>query len=251
MDTKSELKYNFLSQDFGSEDHIPPDLDRYTSIAAGYAQVENAIAVLSDLKECTSYIFYGGMAETLGLCSKGECHHINSIWEEEIFKYIPQDDLEKKHLDELRFVHFLKNRLPENFSDYRLITHISITGSNGQTHHITHRINYIATEVNGSIRLALCIYGFDDGVGPATSYIHNTASGEIFRLEQQDYNDMLSEREKEILQLIDQGRLSKEIADALSISIHTVNRHRQNILSKLGVSNSIEACRIAKRLNLI
>ena len=62
---------------------------------------------------------------------------------------------------------------------------------------------------------------------------------------------MLSEREKEILQLIDQGRLSKEIADALSISIHTVNRHRQNILSKLGVSNSIEACRIAKRLNLI
>ena len=34
--------------------------------------------------------------------------------------------------------------------------------------------------------------------------------------------------------------------NTLSISIHTVNRHRQNILSKLCASNSVEACRIAK-----
>jgi DNA-binding NarL/FixJ family response regulator len=44
--------------------------------------------------------------------------------------------------------------------------------------------------------------------------------------------------------------MSKEIASDLSISINTVNRHRQNILEKLHVDNSIEACRIAKGLNL-
>ena len=37
--------------------------------------------------------------------------------------------------------------------------------------------------------------------------------------------------------------MSKEIAILLSISIHTVNRHRQNILSKLKADTSIEACR--------
>ena len=45
--------------------------------------------------------------------------------------------------------------------------------------------------------------------------------------------------------------MSKEIALLLSISIHTVNRHRQNILSKLKADTSIEACRIAEYMHLI
>lgn len=56
---------------------------------------------------------------------------------------------------------------------------------------------------------------------------------------------------KEILQLINKGKMSKDIAQTLSISINTVNRHRQNILEKLQVNNSIEACRIAKELHLL
>ena len=51
----------------------------------------------------------------------------------------------------------------------------------------------------------------------------------------------LTQRELEILQLIQRGFLSKEIAHKLCISIHTVNIHRQNLLHKLGVQNSIEA----------
>ena len=51
----------------------------------------------------------------------------------------------------------------------------------------------------------------------------------------------LTQRELEILQLIQKGLLSKEIAHNLCISIHTVNIHRQNLLHKLGVQNSIEA----------
>ena len=70
-------------------------------------------------------------------------------------------------------------------------------------------------------------------------------------LEKQNCNDLLSDREKEILQLINKGKMSKDIAQTLSISINTVNRHRQNILEKLQVNNSIEACRIAKELHLL
>ena len=58
-------------------------------------------------------------------------------------------------------------------------------------------------------------------------------------------------REKQVLKLIDKGLMSKDIAEMLSISIYTVNRHRQEILGKLQVKNSIEACRIAKDLKLI
>lgn len=51
----------------------------------------------------------------------------------------------------------------------------------------------------------------------------------------------LTGREIEVLQLIRRGFLSKEIANKLGISIHTVNIHRQNLLHKLEVQNSIEA----------
>ena len=51
-----------------------------------------------------------------------------------------------------------------------------------------------------------------------------------------DYN--LSEREKEIFMLIINGSKSKEIAEHLFISKHTVDTHRRNILSKIGVKST-------------
>ena len=64
-------------------------------------------------------------------------------------------------------------------------------------------------------------------------------------------SDPLSEREREILRLIGRGRLSKEIAVELSISVHTVNTHRQRILEKLRADNSMEAVRYAAERGLL
>ena len=54
---------------------------------------------------------------------------------------------------------------------------------------------------------------------------------------------LLTPREREILALAKEGMFSKEISEKLNISIHTVTRHRQNILEKLQVDNIIEAIR--------
>lgn len=61
----------------------------------------------------------------------------------------------------------------------------------------------------------------------------------------------LTQRELEILKLIQRGLLSKEIAHKLNISIHTVNIHRQNLLHKLGVQNSIEAINAGLQAGLL
>ena len=61
----------------------------------------------------------------------------------------------------------------------------------------------------------------------------------------------LTEREIEILRLVKEGFISKEISDKLFISVHTVNTHRQRILEKLNATNSMEAIRLASRLGLI
>ena len=61
----------------------------------------------------------------------------------------------------------------------------------------------------------------------------------------------LTNREKQILNLIRRGFLSKEIAYNLQVSIHTINNHRKNILEKLNVDNAIEAINRAIDLGLI
>lgn len=48
----------------------------------------------------------------------------------------------------------------------------------------------------------------------------------------------ISDRELEIITLIAEGFINKEIADRLFLSPHTVNTHRKNIMSKLGVNNT-------------
>jgi DNA-binding NarL/FixJ family response regulator len=63
--------------------------------------------------------------------------------------------------------------------------------------------------------------------------------------------DVLTPRELEVLKLIAEAHTSKEIADALFISIKTVDRHRQNILEKLGMSDRVELTRYAIRRGLI
>ena len=61
----------------------------------------------------------------------------------------------------------------------------------------------------------------------------------------------LTKREIEILKLVKSGFLSKEISDKLSISVHTVNTHRQRFLEKLGANNSFEAVMFAAKFGLL
>jgi DNA-binding NarL/FixJ family response regulator len=63
--------------------------------------------------------------------------------------------------------------------------------------------------------------------------------------------DVLTPRELEVLKLIAEAHTSKQIADALFISIKTVERHRQNILDKLGMRDRVELTRYAIRRGLI
>ena len=61
----------------------------------------------------------------------------------------------------------------------------------------------------------------------------------------------LTKRELQILKLVKDGLLSKEISNRLSISLHTVNTHRQRFLEKLGANNSFEAVQFASRFGLL
>ncbi len=81
--------------------------------------------------------------------------------------------------------------------------------------------------------------------------------GEFRRLSQHapdrplDESEVLTGREQEVLELVAEGQTDKEIADQLSVSIHTVKSHVRNILAKLQMSGRHEAALYAIRQGLI
>jgi DNA-binding NarL/FixJ family response regulator len=66
-----------------------------------------------------------------------------------------------------------------------------------------------------------------------------------------DRYESLSEREREIFQLVAEGRSNKEVAELLSVSPATVETHRAHILQKLDVHNTAELVLYAVRRGVI
>jgi DNA-binding NarL/FixJ family response regulator len=62
---------------------------------------------------------------------------------------------------------------------------------------------------------------------------------------------LLTDREREVLQLIAEGRTNKEVAAVLSVSINTVETHRKHIMEKLDLHNTAELVRFAIRKRLV
>lgn len=126
----------------------------------------------------------------------------------------------------------------------------------GEYARIEESISMLEADHKGMAWLALSIANVapnQEGPYYFHSKIMNVKTGKYFPALDDYYNvdNVLSNREKEILRLVAKGHLSKEIAAILHISTNTVNTHRQRILEKLKVDNSIEAIRYADNLGLI
>ncbi len=63
--------------------------------------------------------------------------------------------------------------------------------------------------------------------------------------------DMLTSREREVLQLVAEGKTNKEIATTLNLSVYTVEAHRGKIMEKLNLHSASEMVRFAIRNGLI
>lgn len=78
-----------------------------------------------------------------------------------------------------------------------------------------------------------------------TDYLERSRTGEVLP------THVLTPREEEVVKLIAEGHSSRAIADTLYISVKTVDRHRANILSKLGMRDRLELTRYAIRAGLV
>lgn len=247
---KDDLSKQLLEQKNSGNLHNKKVLKTCKEIAQNFADLENGIAVLSDLYKNKSYIYSGKIAEELNIFKKDQVQEIESIWEEELFGKLNSDDVMQKYLLELHFFQFIKTVPIEERKDFCVISKLRMNDKTAEKS-LLHKMFYFSNEYE-DVELALCLYNFDFSLTPQyEGAIINTATGNIIKQNEKESNFFLSTREKEILKMLQEGKQSKEIAQLLFISINTVSRHRQNILEKMKVNNTAEACSIATKLKWI
>jgi DNA-binding CsgD family transcriptional regulator len=86
---------------------------------------------------------------------------------------------------------------------------------------------------------------FGDRQTGDTAFLNRDLEEPAFRVPMRQ--DELTPREIEVFGLVAQGRTSKQIAEALAISVHTVNNHRKRICRKVGVHSTAELVAFAAR----
>lgn len=245
MENQRILNKQLRTQDFSdSREKILMAEDN----ARAMVEIEKVLAVVSNMADGTSRIFDGGFGSAIGLT---DYSREDSIWETGILSIMSDEEQEEKYIAELRFFHYLRHQPKQQRKNYYLVSKLRFSRGGKNFMDVLHRMYYVYDDSADNIIGAICIYGpltFDFN---GKSHAVNSLTGISEPLTSSTNSTVLSKRESQILSLIASGFKSAEIAERLNISKHTVSRHRQEILARLQVKNSIEACRLAKSMKLI
>lgn len=253
INADNELKSTLTGQNIGEIKNHELLLQEALAHAGSYAKITEGIAVLSDFSKKKCHTFSGKFGREVFSLAEYTVEE-SSPFEEKIFNGILKEDLIERHILELRFFNFIRNIPAGHKTDYQMSCIIRFCTPDGATLPVLHTSRYIQWDRNESVWLGFCTYIPLPSVNVMYARgIVSSITGETVRMEKYIENDrqLLSKRQIEILSMLAKGDGSKQIADKLNISVHTVNRHRQDILSALKVNNSSSAVEIAMRLNLI
>ncbi|MGN1245717.1 MAG: response regulator transcription factor [Muribaculaceae bacterium] len=253
---RKELNQIYASQHLELESLDYAQLDDCRLIASGLTAATEACAVITDSAADSCLLFCGAIGKILGLTDGNFTQlSIDSSDEDLVYERIHPEDLVEKRMLEFEFFKYV-DRLPvAEKLHYKATCTFRMKDHTGNFLWIDNSTQVLRLSPAGKIWLILCRYDVSPvqhprpDINPHIINLHTGDSTELSLSERRQF--VLSEREKEILRLIKDGKLSKQIAHILSISPHTVNRHRQNILQKLCVTNSAEAISAAISMKLI
>jgi NarL family two-component system response regulator LiaR len=100
---------------------------------------------------------------------------------------------------------------------------------------------YILKDPVTAEEIVKAIHDLYNGGSPMSPFIARKVIGSFQKPASGDVHTLLSQREKEVLELLAKGLLYKEIAQELGVATETVKKHLKNIYQKLHVQNKIEA----------
>ena len=170
--------------------------------------------------------------------------YIEASQEIDIEKLVHPDDWEVVRRIDKKVWEFL-NTLPEEEKlAYKYIYELRVL-ERGKYVRMIYQMRILAFKEDNFLAMGIIDIAPEQSANTSVRFqIKNCLTDEIVPFAIESAADtLLTSREREVLALAKEGMFSKEISEKLNISIHTVNRHRQNILEKLQVDNMIEAIR--------
>lgn len=253
---RKELNEIYRSQHLDEEQLNINEIERSRILINDFVSIRESCAIITDASSDRCYLSGGSLAHLLGITDSFKFNaSLDSSDEDLIYNRMHPEDLVEKRMLEYEFFKAVDDMPKSKKTSYKATCRIRIANRDGQYIHIDNSTQILKTSPRGKIWLILCCYDLSPDQNPTSGIfprIIDNIGGQITDLPlSEKRGNILSDREKEILRLIQAGKPSKQIADALGISIHTVNRHRQNILEKLSVGNSIEAITAATSMKLL
>ena len=217
-------------------------LDKYFNLLKYLDELENSAFEIFDLYKRKHLYYSPKFSSMLGFDISGDIEENHHLIDSKIH---PDDAFELFQIGNYYMRMMLEVPIEERKS-FKLFTEFRIL--NGREEYIRVIKQYVALELDkkGNVWLGLNTINIspDNDINKGVkSRAVNIKTGEIFLINAKNKLDKLplSERELEILEHVAKGFSSKQIAEILFISSHTVNTHRQRIIEKLGVSNTQEA----------
>lgn len=152
---------------------------------------------------------------------------------------------------------FILKQPPEERRFYKAIHDFRLRKSATEWTRVVEQHVLLETDPDGNIWLSLSIVDVSpdqDLETPFRASIVDVRTDDVFAFAPESRNGQshdLSSREREVLSLVAGGQSSSDIAGQLFLSVHTVNRHRQNILRKTNAQSTAGAIRYALERGLI
>lgn len=227
------------------EDYLK--FDKHKEYLEHFAQLRNSRICVYDIHKL-DYIFYNNQLKDV----LGEAPSDTSLNDADyIMSRIHPDDLKYILEVSIKIQEFSKKVAAERKKDFQLHAEFRILNKDNEYIRVIEQYQNIELDREGNIWLILNMMDISPNQSKDTEIVHqliDTKTNKLINFEPEDLtaDSKLSKREKEVFGFVKKGYLSKEISDTLSISVHTVNTHRQNILKKLNVSSFIEAIDLGK-----
>ncbi len=181
-----------------------------------------------------------------------------------IFEKMHPEDVNTIKLKEQAASEFFYHRIPlHKIPFYKSTYTFRIRDDRGGWKNILHQSIALQVSDAGRIQYVLCVHSDITFLNPIAddriSFIgikgepsfHVLSTNPKHLLEQPHTEVKISLREREIIELLAKGLSSKQIADILYLSQHTVDTHRRNLLRKTGTKNTLELTALCIKRGLL
>ena len=244
------FKY-LLRYQFDEADLDEALVKKHAAVLQSLSEISNSGTSIFDLAKREIVFYSANYGKLLGY----ELSDYEQTGQQFFDSKIQEDDKRTSSLNGVTVLKLFSNFSSDEKLNHKLINEFRMLNAEGKYVRLIEQHQVLELDKKGQIWLLLSIVDISpnqDEYEGMRSQLLNFRTGQTIPFEAVTKAQFeLTKRELEILKLVKAGYLSKEISGKLSISLHTVNTHRQRFLEKLGANNSFEAIMFASKFGLL